>query len=580
MSLRERIFSLETEYGAQFYADDKMPVPPNPERCVRVLVRVISDAHSAAAGDYLVNGSKFHYDVGHPEWSLPECRSAREAASYDKAADLLLREAVPEVLDRLKAERYEGHFLLFKNNVDSAGHTFGCHENYMMQRDTTLLGGTPFKRYMVRCLVPFLVTRQLMCGAGSLKFTERGSPVFSLSQRAEFTSAVASVETMHNRAIVNLGRENEPWSPKGYRRLHLILGDSNMSGWATWMKLGTTGLLLRMIEDLYPNEVPLLADPVQALRDISRDPSCTKTVPLRDGSRVRALDIQRYYYETACDYVERFGFSDEEDEILEAWEQALNDLEEDPARLSDRADWAIKRMLMAANLEKLGGSWEAWDADPESISSLKAVDLRFHDLSSQGYYARLYADDTLVSADEIECAQKEPPPYTRANIRGRAIAGARLNGSSASAENWSNLEVDGSMLYLRDPLQFAHRKVQETYKEADLNVALQHADAEVRVRAAGYLGWNRTERALRTLAAVSEGDTDERVRCAAVRAIGGMEMDSTFPVLIECLKSREAHIRWAAEETLLQSSSPPSSQNMEEPNEGPDDDETLVNIIR
>lgn len=575
MSLRERIFSLETEYGVQFYADEGCAAP-SPEHYVRVLVSTVSEAHGLPHSIYLANGSKFHYDVGHPEWSLPECRSPREAASYDKAADSVLRESTPAALDALRRQGHRGHLLLFKNNVDSAGHTFGCHENYMMRRDTALLGGTPFLRYMIRCLVPFLITRQLLCGGGSLRFTDEGRPVFGLSQRADFISAVASKETTSDRAIVNLGREGEPLSPGGYRRLHLIIGDSNISGWATWMKLGTTGLLLRMIEDLYLDDVPLVADPVGAVREISNDLSCSRAVPLRDGGRMTALEIQWYYYETACDYVAQFGASDEEQDVLDEWEQALDDLQKDPMRLRDRADWAIKRRILDANLARRGGAWEGWEADAESRSALAALNIRFHDLSSQGLFSQLYPEDVLVSADEIRRARAEPPPYTRANVRGRVITLARKDRRPVRVETWSGLYVGDTFVSLRDPLQFAHRWVEGTYAEPEMLRALQHEDAEVRVRAAGYLGWSRGEHVLRALTSAAGGDPHERVRRAALKAIGEMQTDGGVPVLIDFLQSGDTHLRWAAE-AALNSTAPYAEDDGE--GDG-DEEEPLVNLLR
>jgi proteasome accessory factor A len=576
VSLSERIFSLETEYGIGFYPDAGGRTPEEGEH-VDMLVKVLTDMYGQPGSNYLTNGSKFHYDVGHPEWSLPECRSAREAAAYSKAADRLLAEATPEAEGRLRAAGYNGHLVLFKNNVDSVGNTFGCHENYLMERDTALLRGHSFLRYLVRCLVPFLTTRQIMCGAGCLKFTASVQPTFHLSQRAEFIDLVASKGTVKERGIVNLGREDEPLSSANYRRLHLILGDSNLSGWANWMKLGTTGLVLRMIEDLYFNDFPLLADPVAALRQISNDPSCSETVLLRDGRQATAADIQWHYYEAACDYAEQFGFTEDEAEILEAWGDALEDLQDDPSRLRDRADWAMKKMLIDANLEQLGGSWEGWSAGPDSVASLRGIDVRFHDLSSEGYYSRLWREDNLVSAAEIEGAKDNPPPYTRANIRGRAIKGARREGMDVTAENWSTLEVDGLLLDLSDPLEFSHHGVEATCEAAELQKALRHPDAEVRLRGARYFGRVETESAMMTLSGVAADDTDERVRRAALMAVGGMRLERSMSVIGDCLQSSNPRTRWAAQEALARRGLPSTYEERGERPSMPQ--ESLINLI-
>ncbi len=579
MALRERIFSLETEYGVQFYTDESYHDSPDATQTVLALVETIARDYGLPSSDYLLNGSKFHHDVGHPEWSLPECHSAREAASYDKAADHLLRAAIPEAERRLVRDGFEGHLFVFKNNVDSDGNTFGCHENYLMKKDAAVLGGEPFRRYMVRCLVPFLVTRQLFCGAGKLEFTDEQEPRFHLSQRAEFIEAIVSHDTTRNRAIINWGREKEPLASSGFRRLHLIIGDSNMSGWSTWFKLGTTGLLLRLIEDLCVMDAPLLADPVAALRQVAADPQCSQTILLRDGRKMTAHEIQWQYYEAICDYVEKFGSSSEEEELLDEWEQALLDVESDPEKLRNRVDWAIKKMIVDSNLKLVNGSWDGWQADPESINALRAVDIRFHDISEQGRFSRLWNDDTLVSEEEIQKAQLEPPPFTRANIRGKTIARGRVGDSAVWVENWPELGIDDQEIEISDPLQFAHPLVAETCDETELESALSHEDAEIRLRAATYLGWAQTEKALRALARAAATDTDERVRRTAVNSIGKLKTEGKMSVLIDCLRSDAAGVRWAAEEAMTETASVQSGPDTKVNPPSAADGESLVNII-
>jgi proteasome accessory factor A len=584
MALSERIFSLETEYGVQFYADESSRHSPSETQQVFALVDTIAQDYGLQPNAYLLNGSKFHHDVGHPEWSLPECHSAREAASYDKAADHLLRAAIPEAERRLAREGFKGHLFIFKNNVDSSGKTFGCHENYMMKKDAAVLGGEPFRRYMVRYLVPFLVTRQLFCGAGRLDFTDNQEPLFRLSQRAEFIEVVVSDDTTGNRAIVNWGREKEPLASSEFRRLHLIIGDSNMSGWSTWFKLGVTGLLLRLIEDLYVMDVPLLADPVAALRQVASDPRCSQTILLRDGRKMTAPEIQWQYYDAVCDYVEKFGSSSEEDEILDEWEQALLDIESDPEKLRNRVDWAIKKMLFDSTLKQVNGSWDGWKADPKSINALKRLDISFHDVSERGEFSKLWNDDTLVSEEEIQEAQLEPPQFTRANIRGKMIARGRKGASTVRLDNWPDMIIDDRKIEISDPLQFAHPLIAETYDETELENALRHEDAEIRIRASTYFGWEPTEKALRALARAAANDADERVRRTALDSISKLEIEGKMSVLIDCLRSDVASVRWAAEEAITQTGSaqprttgkvnPPSRTNRDD-----DDGELLVNII-
>ena len=579
MALSERIFSLETEYGIQFYPDQDIAVSPS--AVVPRLIEVVAHEYGVSYFPFLANGSKLHYDVGHPEWSLPECRTAHEAAVYDKAADHLLRVAIPEAEQRLAASGFSGHLFVFKNNVDSSGNTFGCHENYLMQKNARLLGGEPFLRYLVRCLVPFLVTRQLLCGAGLLRFDGNGRVFYQLSQRSDYIEAVVSAETQLNRAIVNIGREEQSLSPSENRRLHLIVGDSNISGWSTWIKLGTTGLLLRLIEDLYLNDIPVIADPVGALQTISRDMTRSETILLRDGTSVQALDIQWQYYEAVNDYVDQFGMSDEEEALLAAWGDALEALgdEDDPLLLRDRADWAIKKKLIDAKLQNLGYSWEDSMLDQESIAALRAIDMRFHDVSEQGYYSRLWTDDTLVTDAEIQQAKSNAPAYTRANIRGKAIVSEMSGDLDVFAERWTDLIVDDVTLNLRDPLQFVHPFVPDTCSEAELRSALTSSDAGVMQRAVEYLGRLGGQKNLQILAEVINNNEDEFVRRAAIKAVGQIEDCDNISVLLECLSTRDVHARWAVEEALKQVGRPgvedPWNDNSAASS---DDDEPLVNL--
>ena len=582
MALQERVFSLETEYGINFYLDGDGEAP-DPKVQVKSLQEVLVERYGLAGSDFLANGSKFHHDVGHAEWSLPECRSAREASVYDKAADHLLATIIPHTQQRLARQGFQGTLFVFKNNVDSVGHTFGCHENYLMLRDTDVLGGEAFLRYIVRCLVPFLVTRQIFCGAGRLIPSPLGPdqpPIFQISQRADFIETVVSKETRSERAIVNLGREEEPLAAGNYRRLHLILGDSNLSGWATWMKLGTTGIVLRMIEDLFVGDIPLLADPVAALRQISCDPTCRAPIPLRDGRTMSAIDIQWHYYDLAEEYLDGFGFSEEEEAILEAWGQALEDLEQDPMRLRDRADWVIKKRLMDAFLERLGGSWEHWPGGQEALLGLLGIELRYHDVSQEGLFSRLWKPDTLVAEEEILQAQNDPPPYTRARIRGRAIA---LHGNlPVTLEKWTALSIGGEEVELPDPLEFSHPSLPEALRDLDdqwPNV-LHHSSPHIRIRAVTYLGWQNTETALAALAQIAQTDPDERVRRTAVEVLGKIGNEQAVDALIRCLRDPERVVRWAAEEALERSArgkaEPPPAGSPVSP---PDTGEHLIQII-
>lgn len=458
MALQERIFGLETEYAINFYPAATAGRQPDKPTIVEVLYNALVQHYGVSGCAFLVTGAKFHHDVGHAEWAHPECRSAREAVCYDKAADHVLAQMLPRAQHELQDRGFEGQILVAKNNADFDGNTYGCHENYLMLKDNELLAGEHFLRYLARCLIPFLVTRQLFTGSGRLIFHAQRLH-YDISQRAAFIDTIISKETTKERPIINLGREDEPLAEGNYRRLHLILGDANLSGWATWMKLGITGIILRMIEDMFLIDIPLLRDPLAALRMIARDTTCRRTLPMRDGTFISALDMQSLYYERADAYLAEFGCSAEEDALMDEWEKVLNDLAQDPMRLRDRVDWVIKKRFLDTYLGRSGGSWESVLYDQAAIKNLQAYDLRYHDIGSAGLFNQVFTPDTLVSPAEIQCAQQQPPSYTRARIRGEAIMAARRYSLPITVERWMELSFNGRTIPLSDPLEFDHSQL-------------------------------------------------------------------------------------------------------------------------
>ncbi len=355
----------------------------------------------------LSNGARFYNDHAHPEYSTPECTTLAEIVAHDKAGERV----VAECARRRNAHLPEGQEVqLYKNNTDFVGHSYGCHDNYLMRRDV------PWER-IVAGMIPFLVSRQLFAGSGKIGVeVESGKDeagVFQISQRADFFSELVSIDTMNRRPLVNT-RDEPHADPRKYRRFHVIIGDSNMSEWATAMKVGTTSLVLELIErDLAPQLE--LAAPLQAVKDISRDQSLTWLIRLSDGRTISALDLQRAYLEAA---EKAGGGSDDMAWLLREWRTVLDDLEQDVGRCRNRVDWVAKKNLLTALQEEEGLSW----TDPW----LEAIDLEYHsiDLDSSLHYelVRQGTMRRMVDESKIREAIFSPPLTTRAFFRGRSVA--------------------------------------------------------------------------------------------------------------------------------------------------------------
>ncbi len=355
----------------------------------------------------LSNGARFYNDHAHPEYSTPECATLRDIVAQDKAGERILEECMKRRNGKLPAGQT---CRLYKNNTDFQGHSYGCHDNFLMRRDV------PWER-LARDIVPFLVTRQLFAGAGKMGIEgedERAQPgVFQLAQRSDFFEVIASIDTMNRRPIVNT--RDEPHADAAlYRRFHIIAGDANMSEWATAMKIGTTALALELIERGNAPKLSL-ADPIAATRIISRDPSWKWIIPSESGARISALDIQREWLAAAQQHCER---DTDTEWVLAEWERVLADLATDPLSTRDRTDWAAKRYLLDTFRQAEGIEW----SDPW----LQSLDLAYHDIAlDRGLYYELVRAGEMrrvVSEDDIHRALFHPPEGTRAFFRGRAIA--------------------------------------------------------------------------------------------------------------------------------------------------------------
>jgi len=354
----------------------------------------------------LSNGARYYNDQAHPEYATPECRSLRDIIAQDKAGERIIEECV-----RRRNLHTNGDIVkVYKNNTDFVGHSYGCHDNYLMER------GIPFD-FVIRGLTPFLVTRQIVAGAGKvgIESDERApAGVYQISQRADFFSVLVSIDTMNRRPIINTRDEPHADSDK-YRRLHVIIGDANMSEVAGALKIGTTSLVLDLLERrLCPMQIEL-ADPITALKSVSRDPSLKTVLLLAGGRTISAIDIQREYLAAAHKHLR--GRDKETDWVLATWEQVLADLERDPMLCHDRLDWVAKKWMLDAFVEAEKLSWD----DPW----LQSLDLEYHNVRrEEGLYAELVRAGKMqrfVTDDEIRRAIHRPPRDTRAYFRGRCI---------------------------------------------------------------------------------------------------------------------------------------------------------------
>lgn len=402
--------------------------PANDARGFDLIDVMTPEIETHLANAVLTNGARFYVDHAHPEVSTPECLTALEVVCFDRAAEEIARAAMRAVAGVLPPG---AEVVLYKNNSDGKGNSYGCHENYLMSR------AVPFGR-IVSQITPHFVTRQVFCGAGKVGCELPGvntyAVPFQISQRADFFEEEVGLETTLKRPIVNT-RDEPHCDPQRYRRLHVIVGDSNMSEVATLLKVGSTAVVLAMIEDDVMGTELLLADPVRAIRQVSHDPGLTVTIEMRDGRWLSALDIQWILLEKARRYQREQGLAAVGDEVgamvLDRWEQVLEGLERDPVSVAGQVDWVAKRRLLDAYAHRHGvGEYDA---------RLKAIDLQYHDLRPEKSLAARVGLETLIPLDQALRAMTEPPTTTRAYFRGRCLA--RWPNDIVAA-NWDSLVFD------------------------------------------------------------------------------------------------------------------------------------------
>jgi proteasome accessory factor A len=412
----------------------------------------------------LTNGARYYVDHAHPEFSTPECADALELVRYDKAGELILARSIAAAARTLPTG--QGIFV-YKNNSDGKGNSYGCHENYMMDR------AVPFGR-IVRHVMPHFVTRQIYCGAGKVG-CETTAPndravTFQLSQRADFFEEEVGLETTLKRPIVNTRDEPHADAQK-YRRLHVIVGDANMSEVSTFLKVGTTSIVLAMIEDDWFGERELtLAAPVQAIRKVSHDLSLSEPLSMADGSTMTALEIQWELLDLARKYAEDRGLECVKEsvgtDILQRWEAVLTGLETDPPSLANQLDWVAKYRLLEGYRDRHDLEW--------TDHRLAAMDLQYHDVRPEKSLAARVGLERLTTDAGVIDAVTEPPRDTRAYFRGKCLQKwARY----VAAANWDSLVFDlGSDPLRRVPMmeplkgtaEFVDRLLEECNSPAEL----------------------------------------------------------------------------------------------------------------
>src|SRR3989454_82545 len=329
--MERRIFGLENEYGVTCTLRGQRRL--SPDEVARYLFRrVVSWGRSSNV--FLANGARLYLDVGsHPEYATPECDSILDLVVHDKAGERILEQLLASAEQRLREEGIRGVVYLFKNNNDSAGNSYGCHENYLTSRRDD------FGHY-AEVLIPFFVSRQVYAGAGKALQTARGA-LYCISQRAEHIWEGVSSATTRSRPIINT-RDEPHADAERFRRLHVIVGDSNMSEYATFLKVGATSILLRMLEDAQVMRDMTLENPIRAIREISHDITCRRRVRLANGRELSAVEIQGEYLTRALRFAKRRGLPPLEQRALEMWEHVMTHLEEDPLKLRTEVDWVIK----------------------------------------------------------------------------------------------------------------------------------------------------------------------------------------------------------------------------------------------
>jgi proteasome accessory factor A len=478
-----RIIGVETEFGVHYSHPGTRPLTP--EEVARYLFRPVVE-WGRSSNVFTSNGSRLYLDVGsHPEYATAECSTLDELVAVDKAGERVMQELIDRASDHMAADGFTGTIYLYKNNADSAGNSYGSHENYLLNRRTEF-------RRLSEALIPFLITRQLVAGAGKViasRSSEGGqagsagppttgaggagagsgagggvwaegplSAHFAFSQRADYVMEGISSATTRSRPIINT--RDEPHADAAeYRRLHVIVGDSNMSETTQLVRFGSADLMLRMIEAGVPLGDHQLANPLRAIRQVSHDLTGTAELELRSGHGRSALQLQRHYLEQATRFVERHGaHHDRVGAVLDLWERTLDAVESgDHSGIDTEIDWAIKHRFLSRYADRNGLDWNS--------PRLAQLDLSYHDITAgRGLFSLLQsrgAAARFLDDAAIRHAVYNPPASTRAALRGRFIRAAR-NADQAYSVDWTHLKLNDRPLHtigLKDPFQTSSERL-------------------------------------------------------------------------------------------------------------------------
>jgi proteasome accessory factor PafA2 len=402
----------------------------------------------------LINGARFYVDHAHPEYSSPEVTTAREATVHEKAGERVLELARREACAILPPDQ---KMLIYKNNSDRKGNSYGSHENYLMDRRT------PFKQ-VTEHITPFFVTRQIYCGAGKVG-SENGAPdcKYQIAQRSDFFEVEVSLDTMVKRPIVNT--RDEPHAERDdYRRLHVIVGDSNLSEYTIYLRNGVTALVLQMIQDGAIDKKLTLRDPVRSICEVSHDVTCRNTVSLANGKKLSPIEIQKEYLDAAHRFTSGQPLGPETADILEKWEYVLNALEEDPMSLSREIDWVIKKTMIESFMERKGLDWNS--------SQVGMLDLQYHDIRlEKGLYFLLERQgkvERILTDEEIQYAIHHPPEDTRAYFRGECL---RRYPKEVFGVNWDSIsfgieDQPIKRIMMSEPLKGTKKHVEQLFESS------------------------------------------------------------------------------------------------------------------